>query len=638
VASALDKPLWTGLAFGVVHALLFGSAFPPLNIWPAAFLAPLPLVWAAFVTKRPLRSALGVSLASAPMWGLHHLWIWDVSYAGMPALVIYLSLWPGLFVWICARLARRVRHPALLGFGVPVVWTGLEVLRGEVIWHGYPWFLLGHPLIGTPLDRIASGFGVYSVSFLAALPAIGLAWRLGRVSASAASRQRRLWGVVCGVFVLLCFFLPWSLPKLESAAADTRRARIAVVQTNLPSSNKIDMSNAQRLDMMRRLMVLSEEAAAGAPEWNGPPDVIVWPETSVPSLFALNPEAVAVERAADLNFKLEDSETQYATTVFHDSLVELQQRIGVPMVVGAIAANGLRIDLDDDGKVKNIHVDALFNSAFLVEHGAVHPQRYDKMHLTPFGEIMPYISQWDWLERQLLALGARGMQFDLEPGRQPVRMSITPADPVRAAGPSQPLAEAAAESSPSVPPVRAATPICFEATMSDVCRRLVFEGGRRQADLLLNLTNDGWFGRSVAAREHHLLIARWRCIELGTPMIRAANTGISCAIDRQGRVVAKGPQKAGHSSGSGRHGEGGRFAYGQGANVEGVLFVEVALPASGPDASEPVFRRAGNVAGWAMLTLTAGIVVWSMVPRVGVKPHPEPMNSSRDHPPGTPSP
>ena len=159
--------------------------------------------------------------------------------------------------------------------------------------------------------------------------------------------------------------------------------------------------------------------------------------------------------------------------------------------------------------------DARYNSALLLDDDGVRA-RYDKLFLTPFGEVMPYISAWPWLEQQLLKLGAHGMRFDLDAGKGPVRFAVSPG-------------------------VRVVTPICFEATMPSICRKLVFEDGERQAEVMINMTNDGWFGNSDAGRQLHLLAARWRCVELATPMARSANTGISCLILPDGVVQNRMP-------------------------------------------------------------------------------------------------
>jgi apolipoprotein N-acyltransferase len=86
--------------------------------------------------------------------------------------------------------------------------------------------------------------------------------------------------------------------------------------------------------------------------------------------------------------------------------------------------------------------------------------------------------------------------------------------------------------------LRLGTPICFEVAYDRSCRRLVVdESGERRVDFLVNVSNDGWFHNSRVGRELFLLSARWRAAELGTPILRVANTGISCVIDANGSVL-----------------------------------------------------------------------------------------------------
>jgi apolipoprotein N-acyltransferase len=136
---------------------------------------------------------------------------------------------------------------------------------------------------------------------------------------------------------------------------------------------------------------------------------------------------------------------------------------------------------------------------------------------------------------------------------------------------------------------RIAAPICFEATNSDLCRLLVYGGwasGReRRAGLMVNLTNDGWFAWWDPGRELHLLACRWRCLELATPMVRAANTGISAAIDARGRVIKAGIE------GGGR------------ARVEGVFVADVAA-----GVARSPFALRGNTLPWAALA-AAGVLL-----------------------------
>jgi apolipoprotein N-acyltransferase len=131
-----------------------------------------------------------------------------------------------------------------------------------------------------------------------------------------------------------------------------------------------------------------------------------------------------------------------------------------------------------------------------------------------------------------------------------------------------------------------ATPICFEDTVARVCRRMVYEDGRKVAALLVNLSNDGWFGDHDAGRAQHAQIARFRCIENRVPMVRCANTGLSVAIDAAGRVVGR--------IGEGRYGEG---------RQAGALEVRVTL-----DDRTTLYARVRESWSWTCLALTAAAV------------------------------
>jgi apolipoprotein N-acyltransferase len=133
---------------------------------------------------------------------------------------------------------------------------------------------------------------------------------------------------------------------------------------------------------------------------------------------------------------------------------------------------------------------------------------------------MPIISHSDWLEAQLLALGAEGMTFDLERADAPRILEI----------PTGSTAE--------TKPLSVGVPICFEITMPWASRRIGFHEGKRQADVFVNISNDGWFGPSRLGRRQHLQVAQLRAIELDTAVLRSVNTGVSAWIDRTGRLRA----------------------------------------------------------------------------------------------------
>jgi apolipoprotein N-acyltransferase len=206
------------------------------------------------------------------------------------------------------------------------------------------------------------------------------------------------------------------------------------------------------------------------------------------------------------------------------------------MLIGEEGIDNLRLSEGESG-VK-IEQDARYNSVYLVRNGEIQRDRgtngpatrYDKIHLTPFGETMPGISRWKWLEQQMLNFGGRGLKFDLGVGSRYTRFEI-PLD-TQPTGLQRPAA------------LRAVTPICFEVTDSELCRRLVYEGSVRKADVIASVTNDGWFSWSDATRRQHLQIARWRCVELGVPMIRAANTGISAIVQSDGSISKELPPRS----------------------------------------------------------------------------------------------
>ena len=550
------------LVAALVHALLFAIAYPPLDVWPAAFVSLAPLVWLALRVDRSARAAGCVWLVSTAMWLVLERWLIGVSAVGWPLLAGYLALYPAAFVWIGGRIARRwPESQGRIAGALATLWVALEFLRGVVVLTGYPWFLLAHPLIGTPIAQLAEWVGVYGVSLIIALPqALGVTGLVRCRSGGARAVS------VAGAGAILTLALT-SGAVLEARAriADAwsdqpgdagPTASLAVVQTNVPQSNKVAWSVEDRVRDFASMRDMTLDAATP-----GAPDLIVWPETMFPG-ETLSPDAVTEIKRAGLVY--EDGTPAW---VFNEALLDLQRTAGAPMLVGSLGYDGLHIEATPDGV--EIEQEGKFNSAFLIEGGAVQPERYDKMHLTPFGEVMPGISWNDRLEGWLLSLGASGMAFDLDAGRSVTVFAV----PLRGAEPGQPRA------------LRVVTPICFETATPGVCRRLVFSGGVRRADVLVNVTNDGWFGSAPGKRAQALQVARWRCIELRTPMVRAANTGISASIDSAGGVQAAGPENR-----SGRE------------RVAGVMRATVSLPRRGLT----VYARIGDAAGWLSL-LVAGL-------------------------------
>jgi apolipoprotein N-acyltransferase len=151
-----------------------------------------------------------------------------------------------------------------------------------------------------------------------------------------------------------------------------------------------------------------------------------------------------------------------------------------------------------------------YNTAALLTAGGGKQQLYRKMHLVPFGEYLPLRPLFAGFVGQLVPA-------DFTAGKEPAVFDL------------------------GTPPVRLAPLICFEDSLGDLTRIAV----KRGAQLLVNLTNDGWFLESPAA-EQHLANALFRAIENRRPLVRCANTGVTCAIDPLGRVNRGSLQKFEH--------------------------------------------------------------------------------------------
>ncbi|MCC5787432.1 MAG: apolipoprotein N-acyltransferase [Phycisphaerales bacterium] len=477
---------------GLLHAALLSAAFAPFNLW---FLAPFAVVPLLFISRRrPGRlfsMALGVWVGASVFWDWQMLWVWEVSPVGFLPLVAYLSLFPTLFVVLMARLRRRRPGVPVAG-AAAVLWVGIEYLRGELLFDGYAWYFVAHPLINLAPALGASVLGAYGVGLAVLAPTLAII----ELARSPFNKLCRLQAAAC----LLLLALALAMGGLARLGPDdeTQQVRLALVQTNIPQDNRSAWSHDSRVQTLILLEEKTREAASQGAQ------IVVWPETMFPGYFLDEATARSIAR----NDRLHEEFRFFVETV-RQRVLDLSGETGVSIVVGATAYENFVFE-DIGGELRD-RFDRSFNSAFLVEGGRLTDQRYDKLHLTPFGEAMPYIEKWPALQQRLLALGARGMSFDLSRGDAPKVLQ------------------------PSTTGVSLATPICFEITVAKVCRRLVREAPGPV--VLVNMTNDGWFGRSDRGREAHLLAARWRAAELGVPVLRAANTGISAAIDAGGRIA-----------------------------------------------------------------------------------------------------
>jgi apolipoprotein N-acyltransferase len=511
------------MAGGFAHGLLIFLSLPPVSLWPVTFAAVAVLIWAGCHTGpaagvSPRRVSLLFGLGTLPWWLAQQVWLLNVTPVGFPLLAIYLAAWSGLTVYLIALL-RTCGRPMPMVISAPLAWLACEVLRGEFVLSGYAWFLAGHPLIdAAPLAAPAAMFGAYFVSFLVAALAGSLA------DAAGWSGVHRRWG---GAGAAVVVFV-WSLSSVMGRSGGdapgklVRELRVGVVQTNVPQGQKLSWTAETIASDFRRFMELTRKLLDSQPT----PQVIVWPETMFPGVSLNDRTVEAFEAVFRVNKPSLGERDRSLNLMMVQTLRRIQGESKVPMLIGSDELEGARMERLPSGEADLFH-DAKYNSVVLLHDGVVSQSRYDKIELTPFGEFIPLAWRWSAVQDWVLELGAGGMKFDLAVGRR--------AEPIVIPGTGTNQSN----------PIAAATPICFEVTRSSLCRRLVYAvGGTRRADLLMNLSNDGWFGDifippvpSDAGRAQHLLASRWRCVELGVPMVRAVNTGISAAIGADGRML-----------------------------------------------------------------------------------------------------
>ena len=441
------------LIAGLVAGALAALAMPPFNWLPFAVVGIVVFVWlwdGAPTTR--------IALWRGWAWGLGHFaagcyWVVepffvppaDFAPLGPPAvfgLAVVLGFLPAAAMaaakWVALRwpyLTGRYRRLLLLA----ITWTIAEWLRGH-LFTGFPWNPLGHVwILSTPLLQGAALFGVYglgTITFLIlAAPAAG--WR-----ASAAALV-----VVGGAFAAGLSIMPPEGTKLPVPGPIVR-----VVQPNIAQSEKWRRDSAEK--HLQRLIDLSRSPGFDHLA------AVIWPETAVP--FPVQPRSQIL-----------------------------------PILAAAVPPGGYL--LAGAEWVAEHPEDGVWNSLLVLDGRGVVRAHYDKVHLVPFGEYIPFHKEFG----SISTFVGRG-SFDVGDGH----VTLDP------------------PGLPAFAPV-----ICYEAIFPGE-----IVGPQTRPSWIVNITNDGWFGVSSGPYQH-LASARLRTIEEGLPMLRAANTGVSAVIDAYGRVL-----------------------------------------------------------------------------------------------------
>ena len=458
-----------GLAFlaGALGAL----ALPPVGFFAVLFVSFSVLVWLLDgISGNPdrshsigLRSAFvtgwlfGFGYFTAGLWWLGNAllieadqfaWALPLAVLGLPAVL-------GLFYGLATLLARLVWSDSMGRIAALAAGFGLAEWLRSFVATGFPWNAIGYGAMPIPLMmQSAAPLGLFGVSTLAVF--------VFSAPALLGTRKGQVPGLVLAVAIAVAhvgygaFRLHQPLPE----GAETLTVRL--VQPVIDQAKKLE--NADRIDVFNEHLALSAQPVEpGKPQ----PDIIVWPETSVPFILTDHPDALA--RIGDM---LKD---------------------GQVLVTGAVRA-------EDQGAGQPPR---FYNSVYLIDDKGQILSASDKVHLTPFGEYVPY-------EGVLRRFGFDNL-ISLPGGfsAAPQRSLLT------------------LPSGLGLYPL-----ICYEIIFPD---EVEIPPGRVSA--VINLTNDAWFGATPGPFQHFQQ-ARLRAVETGLPLVRSANSGISAVVDPLGRIVA----------------------------------------------------------------------------------------------------
>ena len=472
-------------SLSILSGILLSLPFFDGRLWIFAWFGFAPLFF-ALRGKSKGRAFLLSYFTGVIFWAGTIYWLIHVTLLGQVLLILFLSLYFGFFGLFV--FASRQAPGAIRLFFIPSLWVFLEYLRAH-LFSGFGWALLGYSqYLNLPIIQIADIFGAYGVSFLIIMVNLAL-WELIVVLGIKyqVSGIRRNFSFLVPFFCLL-FSLAYGFYKLYRTPNHEPRTalEISVIQGNIPQELKWDKgSQALILD---RYAQLSQKAALEKP------DLIIWPEAASPGFIGV-------------------AEDDWLS----EHIFAVAKETGIPLLLGSVVREN-----------KNY-----FNSALLIDRQGRIAGRYDKLHLVPFGEYVPLKELFPFLETIVpvgdFTSGDSYTLFSLSPSALPPLSGPAGACPVRnysAIRKEKEVSDGAG--------VKFGVLICFEDTIPELSRNFVKKG----ADFLVNITNDGWF-KETKAPYQHLAGSVFRAVENRVPLVRAANTGVSCFIDSRGRIKAK---------------------------------------------------------------------------------------------------
>ncbi len=437
-------------------------AFAPYNLWPVQILClalMFHLGWRSTSVKRALLLGwcygfaflyLGVSwlLIALTRFGGMPIWLSAPALALLVAyMAIYSALTLGGAVWLRQRWGIGDRTGLLLV--MPALWAVGECLRNW-LFTGFPWASVGYAHTTSPLAGYAAVVGVYGVGWMVALIAACLAcWSHKKITLP---------------LIMIVLVAGAGLRTIQWTQPSGNPISVRLLQGNVAQDMKFDEGHLVQSLQLYRDMIMA-----------APADLIATPETAIPLLSTQLPPD------------------------YLQGIRDFASASDSHVIVGIFASDGANA----------ISNSVLGFSPAAAGAPAAQPYRYDKHHLVPFGEFIPYGFRWfvDLMHIPLADQTSAGLQ---QPAFQVKDQSVMPN-------------------------------ICYEDVFGgEIAAQLNAQraAGGKVASILLNVSNMAWYGESSAIPQH-LQISTMRVLETGRPMIRATNTGATAVIDAQGIVRAK---------------------------------------------------------------------------------------------------
>lgn len=554
------------IATGLMTAFLF----PPYNFSTLAWICLIPLliaIWSLHGAHSARKGFLLGYLAGLISFGLTLSWLTTVTWVGAIALICYLAIYWGLFGAFAATLGkpwssgsettvpplRSLVNALILGS----IWAGLELLRGIFPILGFSWNGLGTAFHDTlVISQAADILGVAGLSlvlvfFQCVLVQVG--HRIGRTGSDGLRRPRWDFAVAA---LSIAVLLAYGILRISSESGkESIPLKALLVQINIPQDASRVLWTAEEVHMayedetlgaLGKIAENDETKLKDALDKSGEgtialdsPDWVVWPET------ALTGRIIRAENG------------QWGTWRENMETIRRIREAGTfDLIYGAVEIEG---EVRDDLVLQKEHP-RIYNS-IAIQTAADDLLTFRKHHLVAFGETIPFVDSIPFLKKiyEQQSGAQYSGSFSIGPSLDPLPLDLNGRE------------------------IQIIPSVCFEDTVPGLTRKFI----RDAPQIIVNLTNDGWFGKSPAAAQH-FANARFRSIELRRPMIRCANTGVSAAIDTLGSTVSPEtglPQVI--------------------MDAKGSTFVRGSLPARVKIPVHPSFSLYALIGNWGIAVLTA---------------------------------